>query len=593
MAKLVLISHRDGRIRENFREEAEHLSQRLTPDNIPHAAPAMIVSGGIHIAVFGETAAISLKETGVAMGHLHHPDKSWFRPGEETPEGSFALFKADRRFIELATDIVGSRTIWYAQTPEVFIAATSQRALVYFLQSFEPNEEAFAWMLSGGTLGPGLSWDRRVRFLPPNSRLLLDRFSWSLSLNILPAVFEPEPLSKREHHRVLEKQIEDVLQEVSFDPEKWVLPLSGGYDSRLLLLLLKDRFPAIKCVTWGRDGALSQKWNDAQIAQDLCRMLNVRHDYFVTEISVESIEKVFGRFLTAGEGRIDHLEPYLDGFFVWKHLSEKGVKGIIRGDECFGSRCLYSELDFRKFVFATMISDYAELREMDLPASFGQTWPERLRARKDETLETWRDRLYCEYYFAHGLSALNDLKLSYVEIMNPLIFRRIVERVRKLPDRLRTEKILLRKIVERRTPNVPFAKYPAIDLRRDYLKGKEVREFLNDQLFSAPCRTVLPHSLISKIMENLNNNHSGGVTQRFPIIRTLRPFFPPPVIKMIKKTLSLEERIDYFDLALRSCIVGSMTALLSRDARELAEIYKPKRTIHAPSENHCPVEPAP
>ncbi|MBW1695567.1 MAG: hypothetical protein JRH18_00125 [Deltaproteobacteria bacterium] len=574
MAKLVLICYKDDRMRDNFREEAEHLSQRLTPDNIRHVSPLTIVRDGIHIAVFGETTATPIEETGVAMGYLHRPDKNWFRPLANIPEGSFALFRANRRFIELATDVVGSRAVWYAQTPEMFIAATSQRAIVYFLQSFEPNEQAFAWMLSAGTLGPGLSWDRRARFLPPHSRLLLDRFSWSLSLNAPLTIFEAAPLSKREQGRQLEEAIEDVLQEVHFDPGQWVLPLSGGYDSRLLLLRLKDRFPALKCVTWGRQGALSQKWNDARIARDLCRVLDVTHEYFVTEISVEPIEKLFGRFLALGEGRIDHLEAYLDGFYVWKHLSEKGVKGIIRGDECFGSRCLYSELDFRKFVFATMIPDYEEFREMKLPASFDQVWPESMRVRRHETLETWRDRLYCEYYFPYALSALNDLKLSYVEIINPFIFRRIVDRVRKMPDSLRTEKAVFRQIVKRRSPKVPFSRYPAIDLQRNYLKAKAVREFLSDHLFSAHCRTVLPHTLISKTMENLNNNHSGGISQRFPIIRTLRPLLPPRMIKMIKKSLSLKERIDYFDLGLRCCIVGNMTALLSRDARALSGVCK-------------------
>ena len=349
MAKVVLVCQKNGKVRDNFPAESEHLSKRLSPDNIRHVSPVTIVKDGIHIAIFGETSSTRIKKTGVAMGYLHHPGENWFRPGSQIPEGSFALLRADRHFIELITDAVGSRTVWYTHTPEMFIAATSQRAIVYFLQSFEPKEEAFAWMLSGGTLGPGLSWDRRVRFLPPDSSLSFDRFSWNPALDTRLTVFETEHLPKREHDRRMEAVIEDVLKEVRFDSRQWVLPLSGGYDSRLLLLLLKDRFPELKCVTWGREGALFQKWNDARIAQELCDVLDVTHEYFVTEISVEPIEKLFGRFLAAGEGRIDHLEAYLDGFYIWKHLSEKGVKGIIRGDECFGSRSLYSELDFRKF----------------------------------------------------------------------------------------------------------------------------------------------------------------------------------------------------------------------------------------------------
>jgi hypothetical protein len=543
----------------------------LSPDNIPFVSPKIVISDGVCLGIFNPNELLPIKETSVAMGYLFSAADNWHEPGSALPDGSYAMFRASRQKIELATDFMGSRTIWYAQTPDTFIASTSQRAIVYFLESFEPNEEAFAWMLSAGSLGPGLSWDRRIQYLPLNSRLLLDRDLWRVSLHTGETRFSPENLSKEEHREKLKEEIEKVFQNIHFDPTQWVLPLSGGYDSRMLLLMLYRSHPEIRCVTWGSEEALKSKFNDAFIAKKICVGLGVGHHYFITSISNEPVENIFRRFLINGEGRIDHISAYLDGFELWKILSARGVKGIIRGDECFGSRYLISELDFRKFMFATMLSDYAEFREMTLPDGFRQKWPDSFRPLAHETLEMWRDRLYTEYYFAFCLAPLNDLKLAYVEIMIPFIARSIIERVRKLPDVLRTEKMLFREIVKRYSPPVPFARYAAVDIQRKFLKNGKARELLLDELNSAHNGLVWPKNLREKISQGVHRGNSGAVSHRYPLISRIRPFIPPRMVKTLQKLVPLSERVDYFDLALRSYIISSMSKLLSQDAKASAK----------------------
>jgi len=87
--------------------------------------------------------------------------------------------------------MVASRTIWYVQTDDVFMASTSQRAIVYFLHEFQPDKTAFLWMLSSGTLGPDASWDSRVKRLGPNARLILDRSMWRLRVERENIGFDP------------------------------------------------------------------------------------------------------------------------------------------------------------------------------------------------------------------------------------------------------------------------------------------------------------------------------------------------------------------------------------------------------------------
>jgi len=61
-------------------------------------------------------------------------------------------------------------------------------------------------------------------------------------------------------------------------------------------------------------------------------------------------------------------------------------------------------------------------------------------------LRDWRDRLYQQYRVPFLLAALSDLKLGYVEIVNPLLSDSVIDLIRQLPDSLRTHKVLLRNI---------------------------------------------------------------------------------------------------------------------------------------------------
>ncbi|MCH6545042.1 MAG: hypothetical protein IH796_03475, partial [Deltaproteobacteria bacterium] len=57
---------------------------------------------------------------------------------------------------------------------------------------------------------------------------------------------------------------------MQFDYSKWVLTLSGGYDSRRLLYLLPNP-ENIKTITWGLESSLGKKGNDATIAHDVAK----------------------------------------------------------------------------------------------------------------------------------------------------------------------------------------------------------------------------------------------------------------------------------------------------------------------------------
>src|SRR5690606_7571464 len=110
-----------------------------------------------------------------------------------------------------AADASASRTIWYAMTSDLFVASTSQRAVVSVLGDFRPNLDAAAWLLSSGSLGPGRGWDSRIERVPPGGRVLLCRPSWRLEIRETRiSMVSAETRDPRHRSRELEALVDDV-----------------------------------------------------------------------------------------------------------------------------------------------------------------------------------------------------------------------------------------------------------------------------------------------------------------------------------------------------------------------------------------------
>jgi len=94
------------------------------------------------------------------------------------------------------------------------------------------------------------------------------------------------------------------------------------------------------------------------IAKKLATKLKVDHKFYYTDLSNEPIELMLQRFLLNGEGRIDHLAGYLDGFRIWQTLYNDGVQGVMRGDEAFGGKKRTTSLAVRLFNDLGLCSDW-------------------------------------------------------------------------------------------------------------------------------------------------------------------------------------------------------------------------------------------
>jgi hypothetical protein len=566
MAKCIYICSREL-LSDLVKKFLHTICNKITPDNILAAEPKTMVDGCIAYGIMNPAKTLLEKGNSLLLGQIFGKTENWDVPLSEFPDGSYALFRDGKEHCEIVSDAVASRTVWYYKNENIFIASTSQRAITIFLGSFEFDNRIIPWMLSTGSLGPGFSWDKRIKRIPPDSSIILNKVDWSISFKSTPIEFNIAKRSDEEHKKLLTEALNTTFQTLDLDYSNWALPLSGGYDSRGILCLLSanTNVQHLRTVTWGLESAIHIKGNDAYVAKELAKKLNVSHRYYHTDLSDEPVERIINRFVLLGEGRIDHLAAYTDGFKIWKTLFEDGITGTIRGDESFGWLRASSAAGARISLGCGLCSDFSNLKDYKKYGFASQEIPQYINPRQGETLGTWRDRLYQEYRTPTFLAALADLKFPYVEQISPFYSKKVLGVARQLPDHLRTEKILFKKIVRSNGPKIDFATREATGLPDDILKRTQFVEFLRNELSSDHAKTLLPTEFLESVLkgirieteEKLVKANSFSIRSfakknlpRF-LIRGMRKFAPPTVDPNI--------------LAFRVFLISKMNEILNED----------------------------
>ena len=553
----------------SMEERLYEICRNLAPDNITPSEPRVVVSGDIAYGIMNPTSTISEIGTSLLMGQIFNKDEKWSVPLQDFPDGSYALFRNGKDYCEIVSDPVASRTIWYYNDENTLIASTSQRAIVMFLGSFEFDERIIPWMLSTGTLGPVFTWDKRIKRIPADSSIILDKNEWSITTKSNPIEFNPVKRSDEQHEKVLTESLKTLFKSISIDWSKWVLPLSGGYDSRGILCLLLDANSNnhyLKTITWGLKSSMDVEGNDAVVARNLASKVNVSNKYYANDLSEEPIDKIINRFILIGEGLIDNLSDYVDGFRMWKTIYEDGIEGIVRGDEAFGWRPVSSPLAVRINDSCCLCSDFSNLKNY---AKYGfslQELPEHLHQKKGETLSTWRDRVFQLYSQTVVQSALSDLKFSYVEQINPLLSKKILQQVRQLPDHLRNDRAIFRKIVKSISPEVDFSTSTSSTPPEEILKKKQIADLLKNELSSDHAKTLFPVEFLDFVIKGIisKNQMETVNVNSFPTRSFIKKLTPKFLRDIIRNKIVLPS-IDPNLLAFRVLLISKMNKTLTDD----------------------------
>ena len=400
--------------------------------------------------------------------------------------------------------------------------------------------------------------------LPGASTLRLDRRSWRLDVTSEPVTFEPARRSDDEHVAELGAAILDSCADLHVDLADWVLPLSGGMDSRALLLALLETGRRPRCVTWGLRSAVTDPANDAAVARVLADTTGVEHLYYPTDHSEEDVGAVLDRFLVAGEGRSEDFAGYTDGLATWKQLFESGVAGVIRGDEPgWGYRTYHSESYARRRVHLRVLADYPPSHLIHQLGLEPQPVPSQLTRHERESLTTYRDRIYEAYNLPTFFAALNDVKTPYVEIANPFLTRRVVSVVRSLPDHLREHRRAFAAFVHAYGPDVPFATKAAPAEPTEYLARPGLVAEVRNELESSRAESVLDRGALDRLCAALD------ASPRFDARRGLRAaarkVIPDELARRLRPNAAI--LLSARELAFRVCIASRMATHAHRRRR--------------------------
>jgi hypothetical protein len=567
MAKIVYVCHRGTELPYDFLDAVQMISRRIIPDNIEPAAPIVHLEHGIYIGAINPTAPLLRKDAGICLGYPIFVPTDWYRPGGGEPDGTYSLFRGDENEIELGTDLAATRTIWYAKTDQLFVASNSQRAIVMLLGSFEFNQEAVPWMLAGGILGPGMSWDRRIQSLGPDSILKLNRKTWDLEVTARKYPLAPTSQKRSEQKAVLKQTLEAVFDEI--DPERWIVTLSGGVDSRAILALLnKKKHDKISCVSWGYRETLNDPERDVCVARDLAKRFDVPWEFIELAPPADIPGKtILDRFVQASEGRNDNIFGYLDGMALWETFFEKGVYGIIRGDEIMGHWPRYSKYQLLSGKNIHPLDSYQNLPDLSRLGLVSQRMPAFMEQKRGEKLVEWGIRLEREYFITTNMAGLNELKTCYVEIMNPLISRKAFNVFRSIPTAWTRNKLLFIEIVNEMCPQMPYA-FDVDDISTENLmKRPYFLEPILDRLGSDQSGKYVPRELCSFLTQHVNA-HEVEIIKKPSVFQNIKAWLIRNTPRLVFLTAWIPRKIELNLklMAFRAYIIAEIGRTLEEDA---------------------------
>lgn len=565
MSHFILVCERgEGAGAVDIARSLEECARLLWPPGVTPRATTLVAEEGLALAVVSPNEGVTLKGTSLCLGRILDRPGEWWRPGAAPPDGTYALCRCSPDAVEIVTDIAASRAVWYYHDDDVFLASSSQRPLVALLGGLDLDAEAVTWMVASRSLGPRSSYDRRLRRAPLDGGVWLDRRSWSIDVRSRWEPYQPDDLSDDEHARRLNDALVETCAYLAPEADRWPLLLSGGYDSRALLVGMLQAGVRPRCVTWGFEAALGDEQTDAAVARRLARAVGVRHDFFGLDGPRGAAGEIIEEFIVRSEGQVTDFTMYVDGFETWRTLVDQGCIGVVRGDNYPWAYLgeFRTPRTVRHHCGADFVSDYAANHLIHRLGLVQQSFPAHLEQQPGEDLLRYRDRLQRTLYIPSRVAPLNQIKASYLEIVNPLKARRIANVVMRLPERLRLHPGALATVLALEGPAVAFASRPAATLPA-ILERPEMREAIATGLCSDTSYRLFDGAALDEVVRSILL--PAAPAGRVKATRKLRAALPRKLKDLALPVVGV--RLDTKELALRMLVAARTVELLEADAR--------------------------
>ena len=247
----------------------------------------------------GSAATFAGPTTGLA-GHR-------LRTNDGNENGIFVEWSWDGSRFDLSTDRYGLFPLYYSQSGDTLHLATSIPALIRAGAATELDDEAMAVFLRLGFFVGEDTPFRSVRALPPGARVTWGSFGMELRSEApISGTLDVDRESALDRYGELFRNAVDRLTQHRHGGSH-VLPLSGGQDSRhILLQLLELGRPPTVCVTTRHYPPRGTP--DAEVAREVARATGVAHR--VLEQPVSQLQNVLRHHL------VTNLCSLTPGFFM-------------------------------------------------------------------------------------------------------------------------------------------------------------------------------------------------------------------------------------------------------------------------------------
>jgi asparagine synthetase B (glutamine-hydrolysing) len=409
--------------------------------------------------------------------------------------GSFSLFAQLRDGDQiLATDRLASRPIYYRIDGDTIFFAPHPRlagrgaALDY--------DAILTFAINGHALHDQ-TYFRDVKLLPTSHVLRRRNGVWTASEYRPYVVCDPEApeLTIDAYCDEFMPLLRRVLRSHSRYVESSVVPISGGWDSRMILAGIREFYSGpLTTVTWGTHEDDPEA--DGYLGRRVAERFGTNHHFFrrPAERISEDLPAVTREFDLANDDcLLHHHEPA-----TIRHIRhELGCRVLYRGDYCFGySGPAGSAYEALGRLGIAHVGHYRNVQAILHPARAPQL-VEQQRAGWESLwancpYQDWtivKDWLFIVQRTFRSLNASHYAKLTILEARNPFLDGRVFEFYAKVPPIYRPYKALFRRAVNRMFPelmrDIPIATKASLEdwdvvLRQD----AKFRQLVESRLFA-------------------------------------------------------------------------------------------------------------
>jgi hypothetical protein len=442
------------------------------------------------------------------------------------------IYSHDLCSLNIFSDKTSTHPVFYTEISD-YILITPEPLSLKTMRKFGFNPTIrtgafFEFMASGHLWGDGTYWNETKRlgpgqFINCSSGGIKVESYWKM-------IYEPKSKNK---NLLLSELFEAVQRDIDLLPTgRGILTLSGGYDSRGLLGLLKQSKAEFHAISYSFGEDFSHN-SDAGVGKYFANKLNIPHRFYKACIDdpsrlIDDIRKSV--IATGGQSDVVVAQDAFLGISFYKDLA-KDYDYLLRGDEIWGWgdhvinldmafwQCLLFNLNEFPQPEKILKNDKYSLAVEYLNDKRKEYSAEYTEPAKD--LDSVKDYLYWRHREARLLQNMAYFRRCYISHFAPFLFDNTISVIRTIPSKLRIRKRLFLEMMRKQFPDLFLDRnsptpYISGFNRFDLIYQNEIfREFVVECLIKEPAESfkeVFEVDIFTKWVQSVLDNTNSEIS---------------------------------------------------------------------------------